>query len=258
MVRTRSITTRIIGEARSAFEDAAGANALISPSEARRLPADLASAVTTARRAKTPVTVDEAVDAYARKLTRVLSAVDTRSPGVLTEQEARKIRDPALRTKVLDVRAQLARGAGSGGSSGGGLSLADATAALGQPVATFDGYHESGDHGVEVTAQALDGTRSLTKALEVMTPGGVALTLDAARGADAIATFRARAEATLEGRADAEGQDPANIGPGLDAITQAFSALGSIRSASASDGGAYLFGKAADGYVALRVVDYSG
>ncbi|MCK6550794.1 hypothetical protein L6R52_33460 [Myxococcota bacterium] len=254
-VKTRTVGTRIIGDARRAFEEAAGSNQIISKREAEKLPKDLSAAVSTVRRTKTRVSVDDAVDAYARKVSYVLSTVDSSSRGTLSQAEAKKIRDPALRQRVLDVRAELAASGGSGaGGAGGAGSTADAIAQLAGPIGAFDVYHESGDHGVDVRATALAGARSLTAAMAAL-PGAA---LQPQRGADAIAAWIAHAQQALEAAADREGQDPAEIPPALDQLQAALGALTNARLATdAASGAAYLLGKARDGYVSVMVQDYS-
>lgn len=109
-VKTSDVRNRIIGDARKAFDEAAGSNEIISKTEQKALPKDLKAAVTKARKEHSRVTVDDAVDVYASKVARTLAAVDRTDKGALSETEANNIRDGALRLKVLDVRAALAAG----------------------------------------------------------------------------------------------------------------------------------------------------
>jgi hypothetical protein len=109
-VRTLAVRNRVVGEVRRILEDAAGANQLVSRKEAANLPADIGKAVETVRETRSRVRVDDAVDAYARRVSRALTAVDTRGKGTLSASEAKRIRDPDVRARVVDVRAALLRG----------------------------------------------------------------------------------------------------------------------------------------------------
>ena len=109
-VRTNAVRNALIGDARKALTEAAGSNQIVSKTEAKKLPADVAKAVAAAREEKTRVTVDDAVDKYASIVSRVLAAVDKRGKGTLSEAEAKRIYDPELRARVLDIRASLAAG----------------------------------------------------------------------------------------------------------------------------------------------------
>ena len=102
-MKTQSLQRQLIGEARKALTTAAGADAAITKTEAKRLPKELQKAVESARSADKAVKVKDAVDAYAALVSSALTKVDKGTKGDLTLSEAKKISDLALRSKVLEV-----------------------------------------------------------------------------------------------------------------------------------------------------------
>lgn len=260
-VSTRSVRNRLVGDARKALKSAAGANKLLSKAEAKALKKDVARAAEEVRRKKGRVNVDEAVDAYASKVTRVLAAVDTRAKGTLSATEARAIRDLALRASVLEARTGLAGGVG-GPTTGGGSSAA-LLAAMAGPMQPLEAYHESGDHGVNASLRKVPG-RTLTEVLAKVTLDPAApwthgehdLELFPASGVTATVNgFAASAKASHEAERD---DMPDVIETFVDALKAQFGQLSDVRRARGKDlGGDYLIGKTADGYVALVVQGYS-
>jgi hypothetical protein len=261
-VKTTSVKSRMIGDAREAVEDAAGSNRILSKTEAKKLPEELGKAVAKAREESARVTVDAVVDAYASQVSKTLSAVDKTGKGFLSDAEAAKIFDPALRKKALDVRAELA-GAPSGGSTQKPTSakvlqdLSGAVAGLGQ-------WHESGDNGVDTAVTALTGQKSLSNALAAVLPGAgfsngeTQLVLGTPTGSAAIEAFLADARGTLEAWALDHEIETDPIAGFEDAVRSQFGALSSVRVATGADmGGAYLLGKAKDCYVAVVIQNYS-
>jgi hypothetical protein len=120
-VRTEKVRDTLIGQARTKLKEAAGPSgpALISRKEENKLPEDLKRAVDFARKKKPRVTVEDAVASYAKHVSQVLGAVDKKGRGILSEKEAKAITDTALRSRVLDVRAELlGRAEGSSGGPG--------------------------------------------------------------------------------------------------------------------------------------------
>lgn len=133
-VKTEKVRTALIGAAGTALTEAAGAPhangaRVISKAEQERLPADLQRAVDYARKDKRIVTVDDAVASYARHVGQVLGAVDKKGKGTLSEKEAKALTDPALRSRVLDVRTRLM--AQSGGATTGGTTTGGAATTAG-------------------------------------------------------------------------------------------------------------------------------
>jgi hypothetical protein len=102
-MKTQSVQRQLIGDARKTLTQAAGDNALVSKTEAKKLPKDLQKAIAAASTAGKPVKVKDAVDAYAAMVSSALTSVDKGKKGDLTLAEAKKISDLALRSKVLDV-----------------------------------------------------------------------------------------------------------------------------------------------------------
>jgi hypothetical protein len=265
-VRTRAVRDRLVGDARSALKDAAGSNQIVSRTEAKKLPKDVARATEVVRAEKGRVTVDDAVDAYASKVSYVLNAVDTRGKGVLSATEAKRIRDPALRSSVLDVRAKLMAG-DSGGTTGTGGTGVPTTSTLVAGLTTAlsgtDAFCESGDHGVNISMRKVPGQdldEVLTKVhLDPAAPwtnGETHVVLTpAGPTADTIATFTSFARDAMM----AEREDiPEVIDAFAVGVKAQFSTLSDIRLASGQDLGAmYLIGKTSDGYVAVAVQPYS-
>jgi hypothetical protein len=260
-VQTKSVRNRVVGDARKALKAAAGANQILSKAEAKKLKKDVAAAAETVRAKKGRVTVNDAVDAYASKVSRVLSAVDTRRKGSLSEAEANAIRDPALRSSVREARQKLIDG-GPTATGGARPAAAAILAALRDPMGPLEAYHESGDHGVNVTARKVPG-QTLTAALAAVTLDPAApwthgehdLQLQPAAGVTATITrFLADAKADLEAERD---DMPDVIESFCDAVKAQFGALTDVRLARGKDlGGAYLIGKTADGYVAIAAQRY--
>jgi hypothetical protein len=251
-IRTETVANRIIGDARQQLGAAAGANEIIARSEAKKLPRDLARAVADAREADATVTVDDAVDAYASHVTKVLALVDKTSKGNLSEAEATKILDPALRKKVLAARAELAGGVstsppGAGGKPTAAAVVSGLTAAL-NAVAS---WHDSGDNGVESSASALAGAKNLTQAMAAIGGG----TLGAPTGKAALDAFLSSAAEAMLQFTDGEGQ--ADVDAFAAGVRAQFAPLTSVRAATAADGSDVLLGKAKDTYVAVRVLPYS-
>ncbi|MBI4821871.1 MAG: hypothetical protein HY791_36775 [Deltaproteobacteria bacterium] len=265
-VRTRTVASRIIGEARASLEDAAGSNQIISKREAKKLPSDLAAAVDKAREESSRVTVEDAVDVYASQVSRTLAAVDKRGKGTLSEAEANRIYDPSLRKKALDVRAEMLAGGAapvtppSSGSSR--PTSAEIVAAIGadpMPV-----WHESGDNGVNTNTVVLTGMTSLAKVMAGVTQHDgtpwteyeTKLELTTLRGAAAIESFLGKAKAAFEGY-EIEGS-MGDIAPFLATVEANFSKLSSVRLLEGGDfGGSYLVGRAKDCYVSLTLQPYS-
>lgn len=250
-VRTKAVAARIIGDAREAYATVAGANKIISKTEAKKLPKDLAAAVDKARQESTRVTVDAAVDAYASHVSHVLSAVDKKGKGALSAAEADKILDPSLRKKVLDVRAEL-----TGGATPTKPTAAQIVAQLADAIGGIASWHDSGDNGVESGVTAHAGVKSLTQAVAALSTGwGGDLTLGPAKDKAAIDSFLGSATASLLDFTEGEGQ--AEVDGFSAAVRSAFESLSGVRSASTSDGGSFLIAKAKDVYVSVRVQPYS-
>lgn len=265
-IKTSAVRSRLIGEARKSLKKAAGGNQVISKSEAKKLPRDLQAAVDKVRVDKPQVRVDDAVDVYASKVSRVLSTVDQWGKGVLSEAEVQSIKDPALRRKVLDTRAALLAGTAGVLAPRGGTGRLGTTAqivsALSGPVAGLGTWWESGDNGVNVSVSVLKGKRTLQQALEKVVKDPAApwtwsetnLNLEPAKGAKAIEAFQGEAESTLEAFKD---DGPTEVQDFVDAVAASFAPLSLVRFASGGDlGGHYLLGKASDGYVAVVVQGY--
>lgn len=102
-MKTTTLQRQLIGEARKALSSAAGADAALTKTEAKRLPKELQKAVEAARTSGKAVKVKDAVDAYAALVSTALKTVDKGTKGDLTASEAKKIADLALRSKVLEV-----------------------------------------------------------------------------------------------------------------------------------------------------------
>jgi hypothetical protein len=122
-VKTETLRSALIGNARKKLNKASGPAAksgakVISKTEQKTLPPDLQRAVDFARKDKRIVTVDDAVASYAKHVSDVLGAVDKKGKGVLSEKEAKKITDPELRSRVLDVRTRLLSKAADGDEGG--------------------------------------------------------------------------------------------------------------------------------------------
>ena len=126
-----------------------------------------------ARAANPRVRVGDAVDAFARKVTRALAAVDSAGKGTLTLAEARRITDLSLRSRVLDVRAALLSGDVSGLPK-----AAEVMSALEPSLGTnsprvrgeIEVFNESGDNGVNTFATPLPGDRSVACGAEGCEP----------------------------------------------------------------------------------------
>lgn len=256
-VQTRAVRNRAVGDARKAIKEAAGANGVLSKAEAKKLKKDVARAAETVRAKKGRVTVNDAVDAYASKVSRALAAVDTRAKGDLSEAEVRAIRDLALRASVADARMKVAA------AEPGAVSTSAAIlAALSGPLGPLEAYHESGDHGVNVTARKVPG-RNLTEVLANVTKDpdapwthgehDVELT-PAASAAATVSAFNSRVKSDLEGERD---DMPDVIESFTDAVKAQFGALTDVRLARGKDlGGQYLIAKTRDGYVAIAAQAY--
>jgi hypothetical protein len=264
-VQTRAVRNRLIGGARQALKKAAGSNQVLSKTEAKKLPKDLARAAETVRTQKGRVSVNDAVDAYASKVSKVLAAVDTRAKGDLSEAEAKRIRDPELRSSVLDARSKLLGGVGggSGATTGSGITASALASALSGAMVGLDGFCESGDHGVNVSMRKVPG-RTLTEVLSKVhldpaapwTHGETALKLSpAADVGDTIDAFTSTAKDSLEAERD---DMPDVVETFTNAVKAQFGALKDVRLATGGDlGGWYLIGRAKDGYVAVAVQPYS-
>jgi hypothetical protein len=269
-VRTRTVRNRLVGDGRKKLKDAAGTNEIVSKTEARKLPKDLARAVDTARAKSSRVTVNEAVDAYARRVSNVLNAVDSRGKGVLSAAEAKRIRDPVLRERVLDVRAALQRGddgdvsgtGGAGGSAGTGGGAAALMTALNGVVGGFAPWHESGDHGVNGSFWKVPG-RTLEEVLinatedpaAPWTHGEQNVVLTALTGDEAIARFTLDTKEALENERD---DLPEEVQGVIDGLTTHLGQLRNVHLATGSDfGGSYLVGKAGRSWVAFVMQPYS-
>jgi hypothetical protein len=117
-VKTETVRRQLIGDGRKALKDAAGSNGVISKAEQKKLPKDMQQAVKGARKPGAPVKVDDAVDAYASTVSEALKAVDKRAKGTLSNAEASRVAEPALRARVLDTRTQLAGKTSNSGTPG--------------------------------------------------------------------------------------------------------------------------------------------
>lgn len=122
-MKTQSLQRQLIGQARKALTTAAGVDAAINKTEARRLPKELQKAVESARSAGKSVKVKDALDAYAALVSTALTRVDKGTKGDLTVNEAKKISDLTLRSKVLEV-IELGSTAGPGPVNAGQLAAA--------------------------------------------------------------------------------------------------------------------------------------
>lgn len=260
-VLTKSVRNQLVGDARKALKNAAGANQLLSTTEAKKLPKDVASAAEAVRAKKGSVSVNDAVDAYASKVTKVLTAVDTRSKGVLSDAEAKRIRDPELRASVLAARARLLQGDG-GVTPGAVKTSAALVTAMGSAMSGIDGFCESGDHGVNVTIRKVPGS-TLAEVMKKVhldpaapwTHAETNLELwSAGTVANAVDTFNATAKEALElERTDM----PDVVESFTNGVRAQFGALTDVRLVSGRTlGGTYLIGKSADGYVAVVVQPY--
>lgn len=264
--RTQTVRNRVIGDARKALEQAAGNNTVLSKNEAKTLPADLQKVVGAARKTKARVEVDDAVNVYAKKVSTTLAAVDVRGKGNLTDAEAKKIRDPALRARVLDVRAALL--GGPGGSTAAVPTSAALANALQGPVASVAAWWDSGDNGVNVSVVTVGRAATWDAALAKITqdPGvpwthaETRATLedisnDVTEPQAAVAAFVEEARSTLESFRDDEPDAVAGFVAG---VTAALAGLAEVRLATGRDlGGQYLIGKTANGYVGVTVQAYS-
>jgi hypothetical protein len=210
------------------------------------------------------VTVDAVVDAYASQVSKTLSAVDKTGKGFLSEAEAAKIFDPALRKKALDVRAELAGTTGGTGGSTQKPTSAKVLQDLSGAIGGLGQWHESGDNGVDTAVAALTGQKSLSNAMAAVLGGSgfsnaeTQLVLGTATGSAAIEAFLADARGTLEAWALDHEIESDPIAGFEDAVRTQFGALSSVRVATGADmGGAYLLGKAKDCYVAVVIQNYS-
>jgi hypothetical protein len=261
-VRTSAVRNRLVGDARKKLKEAAGANGVLSKTEAKKLPKDVARAAETVRTTKGRVTLNDAVDAYASKVNQVLTAVDTRGKGVLSAAEANRIRDPALRASVLEVRANL-QGGSSGGTTGPGVSTAAFVAALNGALSGMESFCESGDHGVNVTMRKVPG-RNLDEVLAKVhldpaapwTHGETRVeTLAGGSLADTIDAFTSAAKDALEAERD---DLPDLVENFVNTVKTQFGALAEVHLAKGRDlGGSYLIGKTSSGYVAVALQRYA-
>jgi hypothetical protein len=209
------------------------------------------------------------VDAYAQKVSRVLAAVDARGKGNLTEAEANRIMDPALRSRVLDVRTALMSGGDTGTvtdpSTPAGTRPTTARVLLdvGGAVNALAAFWDSGDNGVNVTVGKLAGSRTMAQALQAVTQDAAtpwthaeaSFTVGDPRGAEAINAFCSDAQSTLE---DWNPDAHADVQAFVDAAKATFGRLSDVRIASGQDlGGSYLVGKTKDGFVALVCQKYT-
>lgn len=256
-VRTRAVRNRLVGDARKGLGRAAGSNTLVSKSEARLLEKDVARAAEAVRTKKGRVTVKDAVDEYAGRVTRALSAVDTRDKGFLSEPETDRLRDATLRHKVKSARAALA-GDGTSGAPG----AARVVASLRGGMSGLEVFHESGDHGVNASAWGVPGTTLDAVVKNVARDPVWAWTHNESRlellsksGSAAVADFNAFARTAFENERD----DASDVVAGFtDAVEQQFEGLTSVRVAAGRDlGSRILLGKASDGFVAVAVYPYS-
>lgn len=129
-VQTDAVRRQVISEAKKELKSVAGRDDKIGTREEKKLEPDVKKAVDRARAdlGRNP-SVDEAAKVYTSYVAKVLGAVDgnNKGAGVLGEAEIRKIGDPALRGRVVDVRAKLL-----GSAEGpGNVNAAKLTAAIG-------------------------------------------------------------------------------------------------------------------------------
>lgn len=130
-VQTDAVRRQLISEAKKELKSVAGRDAKIGTREERKLEPDVKKAVDRARTelGRNP-SVDEAAKVYTSYVAKVLGAVDgnNKGAGVLGEAEIKKISDPALRGRVVDVRTKLLGGASGDGP--GAVNAAKLTAAI--------------------------------------------------------------------------------------------------------------------------------
>jgi len=271
-VRTNTVRNRLIGEARKELKKAAGSNQIVSKTEAKKLPRDIAAAVAAVREEKSRVTVDDAVDAYASKVSRVLAAVDKRGKGVLSEAEAKKISDSTLRAKVLDIRAALLAGTiddiitdpTGGGDSATGVTSAALMAAMRGADANASMWCESGDNGVDSKVFKLEDCRTwddvwakVNQSGNTPWANGETNLTHGGPSADVAATVKGFAETAKQHFLDWREDTEADAQSYADAVIANFSGLAAVRSAHGNDaGGEYLVGKTKDGFVAIVVQPY--
>lgn len=131
-VQTDAVRRQVISSAKKELRSVAGKDARIGTREEKKLEPDVKKAVDRARTdlGRNP-SVDEAARVYTSYVAKVLGAVDgnNKGAGVLGEAEIKKISDPALRGRVVDVRAKLLGASGSGDGPGN-VNAAKLTAAI--------------------------------------------------------------------------------------------------------------------------------
>ncbi|MFO0598449.1 MAG: hypothetical protein U0228_24300 [Myxococcaceae bacterium] len=256
-VRTRSVRNRVVGDARKELKAAAGADGKLSKTEAKKLKPDVARAAEAVRAAGGSVTVSKAVNEYAGRVTRALASVDKSDVGNLSATEVGRIRDASLRTRIKNARAALAGDVVPPGPPDTSTGAAAAVvAAVNDTLPGLDPFHESGDHGVNVSIRKVPGL-SLTAVLNKVTldpaapwtQGEKHLELLPGTGVANIDAFNSLAREAHEAERD---DMPDAITAFTDAVTAQFKGLSELRLARGNDlGGVYLIGKAADGYVCV-------
>jgi hypothetical protein len=132
-VQTDVVRRQVITGAKKELKSVAGRDSKIGTREEKKLEPDVKKAVDRARSdlGRNP-SVDEAAKVYTSYVAKVLGAVDgnNRGAGVLGEAEIKKISDPALRGRVVDVRTRLLAGTGARGDGPGNVNAAKLTAAI--------------------------------------------------------------------------------------------------------------------------------
>jgi len=112
-VSAENVRRKLIGQARQELAEKAGDNKVLSRSEQAKLSEDLQQAAEAARKAKgrgARIKVSDVVDAYASYVTKTLDTVNVRGKTWLSKAETADIPDPALKAKVLDIRAMQVSG----------------------------------------------------------------------------------------------------------------------------------------------------
>lgn len=122
-VQTDAVRRQVISSAKKELTSVAGRDDKIGTREEKKLEPDVKKAVDRARAdlGRNP-SVNEATKVYTSYVAKVLGAVDgnNKGAGVLGEAEIKKISDPALRGRVVDIRAKLLGTDAAGEATGPG------------------------------------------------------------------------------------------------------------------------------------------